>query len=630
MCGIAGAIVPSPAVIQHEWLTNACKALSRRGPDHQAIWQEDNAGLAHTRLSIIDTSSAAHQPFTDRSGRYVIVFNGEIFNFRELRKNLEANGLQLSTTGDTEVLLNLYILYGKACLQKLVGFFAFAIYDRQEKCLFAARDRMGIKPFYYTHQDGLFCFASEMKGLGVFPFNKNIDQTALSLYFQLNYIPGPLTIYKGVHKLMPAHCLTYDGKEIIIEQYYEIPAKPGATAALSYEQQQQRLRELMEESVRMRLVSDVPLGAFLSGGIDSSVIAGLASRHNGQLNTFSIGFKDQGFFDETDYASLVAKHFNTNHTVFKLTNEDLQESLHSLLAYIDEPFADSSALLVNLLSKFTRQHVTVALSGDGGDELFAGYNKHHAEWRLRQGGLQSALVGSLLPVWKLLPKSRHGKWGNLFRQLERYSEGTKLSAAERYWRWCSLMTESDAEALLLIPRDEKEYNNIKKYYSATIKEAGSLNEVLLADVNLVLPNDMLTKVDLMSMANSLEVRVPFLDHRVVEFAFSLPASSKINARLGKRIVQDAFREMLPEELYNRPKRGFEAPLLQWMRTDLKSMILNDLLEDGFIREQQIFAPEVIRNMKQKLFSTNPGDVHAHIWALIVFQYWYKNFHLKHD
>lgn len=276
------------------------------------------------------------------------------------------------------------------------------------------------------------------------------------------------------------------------------------------------------------------------------------------------------------------------------------------MEYIDEPFADSSALLVNLLSRYTRQQVTVALSGDGGDELFAGYNKHKAEWRVRQGGLSSAIVRGLLPVWKFLPKSRHGKWGNFFRQLERYAEGAGLSGDERYWRWCSLMQQGEIGELLLTGTDRERYDEIKHWYTSGIQDGGDFNEVLMADVKLVLPNDMLTKVDLMSMANSLEVRVPFLDHRVVEFAFSLPASSKIDARMGKKIVQDAFRDMLPAALYNRPKRGFEVPLLQWMRTGLRSMITDDLLKEDFIREQGLFHPEAIKGMISRLFSPTPG------------------------
>jgi asparagine synthase (glutamine-hydrolysing) len=270
----------------------------------------------------------------------------------------------------------------------------------------------------------------------------------------------------------------------------------------------------MDEAVQLRMIADVPLGAFLSGGIDSSVIVGLASRHTKHLNTFSIGFEDHAFFDETAYANLVAKHFKTNHTVFKLTNKDLHESLDSMLGYIDEPFADSSALLVNLLSKFTRRHVTVALSGDGADELFGGYNKHAAEWNIVNGGLKSSVVSALQPIWRAMPKSRHSKAGNFFRQLDRFAVGAKMKAPARYWRWCAFAAEKDIDHLLLSPAIlSSEYQSFKNYFTGGI--GSDLNEILLADVNLVLPNDMLTKVDLMSMANSLEVRVPFLDHRVV-------------------------------------------------------------------------------------------------------------------
>ncbi|HRG36024.1 MAG TPA: asparagine synthase C-terminal domain-containing protein, partial [Chitinophagales bacterium] len=383
---------------------------------------------------------------------------------------------------------------------------------------------------------------------------------------------------------------------------------------------------LMDDSVRLRLIADVPLGAFLSGGIDSSVVTAMASRHTPHLNTFSIGFESNAFFDETPYANLVAKHFKTNHTVFKLKNDDLFESLHELLDYSDEPFADSSALLVNILSKFTRQHVTVALSGDAGDELFAGYNKHYGEWQMRNNSWQASIIHLLQPVWEKLPKSRSGNIANKIRQLERFAKGMDLKPAERWWQWCCINDTNYVEQLIGDKADLSitEMIKIRQQYASLVQYDGTLNDCLLADVNMVLPYDMLTKVDRMSMRNSLEVRVPFLDYRIVEFAFSLPVSSKINGNMKKKIVQDAFREVLPNELYNRPKKGFEVPLLQWFRTDLKDKILNDWLSDEYIQQQGVFNINTIQQLKLQLFSNNPGDVHAQIWALIVFQnFWRK-------
>ncbi|MBA3901338.1 MAG: asparagine synthase, partial [Bacteroidetes bacterium] len=409
-----------------------------------------------------------------------------------------------------------------------------------------------------------------------------------------------------------------------IHQYYEVPLD-DRNEGISYEKASDELRNLLEDSVQQRLMADVPLGVFLSGGIDSSIIAALAAKHKQNLNTFSIGFKDEPMFDETYYAELVAKKLKTNHTAFSLTNNHLFEHLFEVLDYIDEPFADSSALNVFILSKETRKHATVALSGDGADELFTGYHKHLAECKARKGGVSASILKNTSALWEILPKSRNGKFSNLFRQLEKFSKGLSLSEKERYWSWASLMDEEDARNLLV--NDDsvwgKEANVRKKEILKYITENGNYNEVLYTDVKLVLANDMLVKVDLMSMANSLEVRVPFLDYRLVDFAFSLPPEYKINGKMKKRILQDAFRSQLPAELYNRPKQGFEVPLLKWFQTELKSLIMDDLLAEKFILEQGIFVPEKIKSILQRLFSNNPGDAVANVWALIVFQYWWK-------
>ncbi len=629
MCGISGGYYRNQ-LPKKDLLEKSIAQLSKRGPDNQGLHIHQNFFLGHRRLSIIDVSNAANQPLYSDDNRYAIIFNGEIYNYASIRKQLETKGHQFNTSGDTEVLLKAFIEYGKDCLTLLNGFFAFAVLDQSNNTLFIARDRMGIKPLYYYQDDGKFLFASEMKAFYPLDVKREIDFNALATYFQLNYIPAPKTIYKDVLKLLPGHFIEIKNGNTNIEQWYKVPYTSGKYANLTYSEASNKLVELLDKSVADRLVSDVPLGTFLSGGIDSSVISSLAANHRKSLNTFSIGFKDNDFFDETEYAELVAKKLNTNHKVFKLTNDDLLDSLTSLLEYIDEPFADSSALLVNLLSKYTREHVTVSLSGDGGDELFAGYNKHYGEWRIRNGGFAANAVSALLPVWQNLPKSRHGKWGNKVRQLERFAIGHKLNAGDRYWRWCSFIDADESKKYFKNPNliDEHELANLKALYTKHFSQNGDLNDNLYADIHLVLPYDMLTKVDLMSMANSLEVRVPFLDHNIVEFAFSLPVEYKIDSNLKKKIVQDAFRKILPSELYNRPKKGFEVPLLQWFRNELKDLILNDLLSDKFIEEQGIFNLNYIQLLKQKLFSKNPGDVHAQIWALIVFQSWYKNYHTK--
>lgn len=629
MCGITGIyafnLVGKFNLIN---ITSATMALARRGPDFQDIYNDQWIGLGHRRLSIIDTSEAGNQPMWDASRRYCIVFNGEIFNYRELRLQLISRGLSFRSDSDTEVLLQLFILEKEKCLSKLNGFFSFCIYDKEEQTLFLARDRYGIKPLLYLFDEDKFLFASEMKSLLCYGIEKTLDLNSLHVYLQLNYTPAPHTIFTSVKKLMPGHFLTVKRKEINIKAYYQIPySADRIDRTITYEQAQEKFKNLLEASVKKRLVADVPLGAFLSGGVDSSIVTGLASRHKSNLQTFSIGFSDAPFFDETRYAQLVAKHFNTQHTVFSLTHADLYQHAYEALDYLDEPFGDSSALAVYILSKEVRKHATVALSGDGADELLAGYNKHEAMYSMLHGGMRENLIKWLDPVWKWLPHSRHNALLNTFRQLSRFAEASKMNSQERYWRLASLAGEQEA-LNLLNPSSQQQwgkqrYLEMKSRILKAIPAKENLNDILLTDMQLVLPNDMLTKVDLMSMANSLEVRAPFLDYELVNFVFSLPDSYKISAAGRKRIAQDAFKEMLPASLYNRPKKGFEVPLLKWFRHEMKTLITQDLLSAKFIEQQNIFNYDAVNKLKKQLYSSNPGDSPARIWGLLVFQWWWR-------
>lgn len=625
MCGITGIIAFNEKGKQHlQKIGDATAALIKRGPDDEGVYFHNNAALGHRRLSIIDTSNAASQPFTDATGRYTIVFNGEIFNYKALRSELENKGILFRSQSDTEVLLQLFISEKERCLQRLDGEFAFAIYDKEKEEIFACRDRFGIKPFYFYADDQQFVFASELKALIAFGIPKKIDQASLQMYLHLNYIPAPWSIFENVEKLEAGSCLRADKKGCIQKNnYYSIPYSEKLKKDTDYLTAQKQLKKLLENSVQQRMIADVPLGSFLSGGIDSSVITAIAAQHSKQLNTFSIGYKDEPLFDETRYALLVAKKYKTNHTVFQLSNEDLFNNLYHVLDYTDEPYADSSALAVNILSMHTKKHVTVALSGDGADELFAGYNKHAAELKARKGGLRANLIKSSHSLLKQLPKSRNTKTGNTIRKLEKFAHGMKLTDQERYWQWAK-WAGLDSNFFSDKYKSEKANTEYEQRKSQLLKNIGSdYNSVLLTDMLLVLENDMLVKVDRMSMSQSLEVRVPFLDHKVVDFAFSLPVEFKINKGQRKRILKDAFRNMLPEELYSRGKQGFEVPLLNWFRTDLRSMITEDLLSDTFIKEQNLFDPEKIKKMKAELFSAGPNDSAAKIWALIVFQYWWK-------
>lgn len=631
MCGISGAFAfqgNSNFLVKAIELANT--ALIKRGPDGGAISQERSAVLGHRRLSIIDISCAGDQPMHSSDGRYTIAFNGEIFNFQQLKEKYLSIEQQaaLRSHSDTEVFLELYLKFKEQVFSLLQGFFAAAIYDHELDELVLTRDRFGKKPLIFYKDEEKVLFASEMKALFAAGIPREINWDILPFYFQLNYVPQPYSLIKNVQKLKPGHFLKISTKGIEERAYYQLTIQENNYNKYSYEAGKEKLIELLDEAVKMRLISDVPLGAFLSGGIDSSVVVALAARHTDKLKTFSIGYKDHPYFDETHYAQLVAKKYNTEHTVFSLSNSDFLEHIHDVLNYIDEPFADSSALPVYILSKHTRRHVTVALSGDGGDEVFAGYNKHAAEWRMRQGGILNAIVKTGAPLWNVLPKSRNNMLTNKFRQLQRFSEGANLNAAERYWRWACFQSPQESIALFHPKIKQRMSNsaltNIRREYTTNI-EGADFNEVLLADMNLVLLSDMLVKVDLMSMANSLEVRSPFLDKNVVEFAFGLPSSYKIDSRMKKRIVQDAFRSYLPEEIYNRPKHGFEIPLLDWFRNELWGLINDDLLNDQFIQEQEIFDVATIQNLKKQLLSSNPGDSHAIVWALIVFQQWWKSY-----
>lgn len=634
MCGIAGGIAITRQGEKHlSLIRDAMSCLKKRGPDAEGFFSHEKVVLAHTRLSVIDTTNAANQPMTDASGRFTIIFNGEFFNFNEHRNYLIDKGINLVSHSDTEVLLNLYILEGEKCLQKVNGFFSLAIYDKAEHTLFIARDRVGIKPLLIYQDEHSFLFASEMKALLAMNIPKEIDQTSLYTYFQLNYIPEPYSILKNVTKLKPGSFLKIKLSEskidIQTEIYYNIPATNNSSEknqSLSYTEAQKTLYQLLDSSVERRLVSDVPLGSFLSGGIDSSIITALASQHTSHLKTFSIGFRNESYFDETHYANLVAEKYKTDHTVFSLTTTDLLNDLFPALDYLDEPFADSSSLAVHILSRETRKHVTVALSGDGGDELFAGYNKHKAELSARQKSLRNLILKLTPPIWKIVPQSRNSKIGNLSRQINRFTEGLRLNDKQRYWRWASLMDQQDAYSLLQnIPAELREFQERQSKLLHRIGDSQTLNDVLLTDMNLVLTGDMLRKVDSMSMANSLEVRNPLLDYTMVNFAFSLPPSFKINSHGQKQILKDTFKNILPDELLKRKKQGFEVPLYKWFNNELKPIVEGELLSDNFIHEQGLFSINEIKKIKSKLFSNNPGDSPAHVWALIAFQHWWKKY-----
>ncbi|MDA0974211.1 MAG: asparagine synthase (glutamine-hydrolyzing) [Bacteroidetes bacterium] len=606
MCGIVGIHGPRAEGAD---LSASLEALSLRGPDRQAFILTGKACLGHARLSIIDTSAASDQPMQDPSGRYSIVFNGEIYNYRTIREELEAEGLVFQSSGDTEVLLHLLIKEGVEGLKRLNGFFAFAFYDAQKDELLLVRDRLGIKPLYYSDSEGSISFGSEMKALSPLLGSSDIDPIGVDLFFQLNYIPAPHTANLSVKQLLPGHYLRHSKGITTIERYFQI-ARPSSKRISDIHT---TLYSLMETSVERRMVSDVPLGSFLSGGVDSSIIAALAVKQKKNLKTFSIGFRDQGYFDESQYAEQVADHIGSDHRTLHIHEEELLHSLDAVLDYIDEPFADSSAIAVHALCHFARQEVTVALSGDGADELFGGYNKHQAHLRAFNTPWSDSLFRMSRPIWSLIPSSHSSRLGNASRQLGRYLDVAKLPAQERFWAW-SRWTDAKTLQQLLSPEVFGQANEAKQAY---LPQEASMEAMLRGETQLVLPNDMLVKVDRMSMANSLEVRVPFLDHEVVNFAHSLRASERLRPGQGKFILKASFADLLPAEIFERKKKGFEVPLEHWFKGPLYQR-MHSVLSDGRLASSGLFQVGYLNALDEALSKGQiAGQVHL-LWALMVF------------
>ncbi|MFT2010067.1 asparagine synthase (glutamine-hydrolyzing) [Pontibacter sp. 13R65] len=629
MCGIAGILAFTEAgrntFIR---LDAAAASLAHRGPDAAGTIVRGRIAMASRRLAIIAPEPAANQPINDASGRYSIVYNGEVFNYKALRKDLQAAGHLFQTASDTEVVLQLYIKEGADCLKKLRGFFAFAIYDAAEEVLFVARDRFGEKPLYFYKDADKFMFASELSALFELGVPREVDFASLYQYLQLTYVPAPASMLQGVKKLLPGHSLLVRGNRVQEQVWFRSPfsGEVSMKNQLPYPQQQAKLKRFLEQAVQQRMTADVPVGAFLSGGTDSSVVVALAARHQPQLKTFSLGFTDSPYFDETHYARLVANKLGTNHTELRLSTRQLQEYLLPMLHALSEPFADSSALAVYALSQHAGQHVKVVLSGDGADELFGGYNKHLAEYRLLQGGMGAGAVKALDFLWSRLPASRNTYVANKIRQFHRFAAGARLSAQERYWLWATWQNEEEALSLLSpgyrSGASGRLYRARKGRLVACVNnEQPNLHSVLCADTQLVLSNDMLVKTDLMGMANGLEIRSPFLDHKVVKFAASLPITSKVSMSVQKKILKETFRQELPEELFNRPKKGFEVPLAALWQGEVQAQ-LQELLSDEFIFDQGIFDQGAIRQLRKQA-ATGSSHAATRLWTVLVFQFWWR-------
>ncbi|NND94591.1 MAG: asparagine synthase (glutamine-hydrolyzing) [Flavobacteriales bacterium] len=607
MCGIVGIVGSKSEKVD---LSKSLFELSKRGPDRQASLRSGRSLLGHTRLSIIDTTHLGDQPMQDPTGRYTLVFNGEIYNYRTIAESLSKKGLEFKSNSDTEVLLHLLIEKGISALDEVNGFFAFAFYDSLNDYLLLARDRIGIKPLYYCIQDDSISFSSELKGLSPLVSKMTIDTDSLHLYFRFNYLPVSQSIFQEIEQLRPGHFLEYKSGDSTVKCYYKIEGQ-----ALG-----DNLYDLLSDAVRLRLVSDVALGSFLSGGVDSSIIAALANIHSPGLKTFSIGFKDNSHFDESTYAEKVANHIGSDHKTIQLYQDEMLQHVSELLNYTDEPFADSSAIAVHALSQHTRKDVTVALSGDGADELFGGYNKHQAHLSALYPGPREKIASIVGRLSQGIKGGHNSRLSNLIRQVQRFSRGKDQDYFERYWTWSSWTAEEKVSSLLSPEQGMA--------YEKSLRDLGprneSLEEVLLSDTRCVLPSDMLTKVDRMSMANSLEVRVPFLDHRVVEFAHSKRADQRFRKGRGKFILRDNFAHILPQEVFDRKKKGFEVPLESWflgpLNKDLKAT-----LNDGLLVSSGFFSAAEVAGLSDKLNRKKISDVVHLLWAIMVFHRFYSRF-----
>ncbi len=483
-----------------------------------------------------------------------------------------------------------------------------------------ARDRFGIKPLVFNKNDSELIFSSEIKGILPFLNHKpGISQTALSLYLQLNYIPAPHTIYNDIFKLNPGHYILINEDGFEVKQYYTIPNE-YIRGLLNEAETEKKYKELFIESVKKRLISDVPLGTFLSSGIDSSIISAVAKEFKQDLNTFTIKFEGYDFFDESKDAEVIAKHIGTKHHTIPVTEKNVMEIIPELLDYLDEPFADSSAIAVSALAKYTRNHITVALSGDGADELYGGYRKHKAhDWVFNHKN-SKGLIKTAELLSKAIPSSRNGYFSNKSRQLKKFSAGMSLSPEARYWTWACFNNQQFVNKLLLNSLKYLNYNELLK------TKAQNINEVLYNDLHLVLPNDMLFKTDSMSMMHSLETRVPMLDHEVVDFVAQLPGNYKVRNNIQKYILKKTFGQLLPPDILTRPKHGFEIPLHSWLKGNLNGYV-DQYLNEKIIQNQNLFNFKEINKKIKQLESINPSDSAFHVWNLIVFQHWYINKYL---
>lgn len=641
MCGIAGFwLQKRRADSPEQMLARMADSLAHRGPDDSGIFYEESSrvGLSFRRLSIIDVSRAGHQPMQSASGRFVIVFNGEVYNSEAIRKEL-GPGYSWKGHSDTEVMLEAFEKWGlRDAVQRFVGMFAFALWDRAEHKLHLVRDRLGIKPLYFGQVDGDFVFGSELKAIRQFPeFERKIDRGSLALFMRYSYVPAPYSIYAGIHKLQPGCIVTLCSQqdEPVQEPFWSLTqiAREGVEARVKGSETEivSQLEEKLADSVRLRMIADVPIGAFLSGGIDSSTVVALMQAQSSRpVKTFTIGFHEDGF-NEAKHAKRVAAHLGTDHTELYLTPDDVLKVVPSLPTIYDEPFGDSSQIPTFLVSQLARQSVTVSLSGDGGDELFGGYNRYtlaNSIWKRLKWAPQSvrkmaANIISSIPPGKIdqvyrwlrltLPKLKH--LGAVGDKAHKLAEILKLNEPEAIYARLLSTWKDPSE---IVP-DADEPDPVFRFAADSTWLSSFLERMMLTDTANYLPDDILTKVDRATMAVSLEARVPLIDHRVVEFAWRLPAGFKIRDGKGKWILRQVLYKYVPKDLVERPKMGFGVPIDAWLRGPLKDWA-EDLLSEEALRREGLFAVQPIR-ARWKEHVSGQRNWHYAIWNVLMFQEW---------
>lgn len=631
MCGITGVVNSNFRKPQSSILKKMTAAISYRGPDDQGLEIADACALGNRRLAVIDLSSKAHQPMWDSRKRFCLTFNGEIYNFKQLKKELQRKGYQFFSESDTEVILNLYKEYDSACVEKLSGMFAFALWDKQKQLLFLARDHFGIKPLYYYWKDNLFIFASEIKSILIHPrVKKELNLIALSQYFSVGFgtIPSPNSIFRDIYKLPPASFAILKDDKLTVKKYWHL--EKTRLCELSFPEASKKLKALLAQSVKDQLVSDVPLGGFLSGGIDSSTLVALMKQyHSFGVKTFSIGFSDPNF-DESKYALRVANLLKTNHFTKTFSIREHLNILPEVVKKLDEPLADASILPMFLLCRFARQQVTVALSGDGGDELFAGYPTYFAHQAARLASFfpydwlkKSAPLA--LPLADFLPLMEHSQ--NLPSQfkLKRFIFGLDRNIGRQYLNFLGPIDLEQKSNLFTQPvvKAIGSQDPAVQFIDKLLKEARLFErqkKLQYLDLRAYLAEDCLVKTDRASSFNSLEVRVPFLTPVLAEFAFSLPGNFHFNGFTLKRLLKAAVKDLLPQEIINRPKKGFGVPISQWLNKELKPMT-DRLLAEKRLKRQGLFEPIFV----QRLIGEHRSKKESHhmvLWGLLMFQLWY--------